>query len=481
MRSRLKRIGLRFTTGHTVLAAALGPFVIALFLDTPYEPYAIAVVGLTVVVALITFRGRRLTGWVATLFASPWRHRVPLEPPSEPEVGATAMPGDHVAIRWQGESLCALIELIPRPFTPIVIVDGRARTDDVIDTRLVEQLLSVHCPDLEADVVSAGYRVGKAASADVLKIYGHSIGPDPAPARRRTWIMLRAFPLRTREAAQRRDDGVGGLSRYLVASTTRMAEALASHGVDAACERSFDDYDHATDIGFERERWSRIKGRDTVTTAYIAPGGPDIWWSVSADHTITRFRIVSGMAPRSTVLLTTETKVKPPKGFTRLSGAQRAAMQGQTIVTDSHYRLPIGSAGVLVGETMNRHPMYLPFDVVDTYVEIGDTRTFTQFAMRAAAAGGIVTLSARFEAFAGLIGAQTGPEAKVAWPHATTHLDQHPGIDRVVLGHDHIDTPRHRQIPMRLLTPSGEERYEMALPGRHERSSNGRRAPVAFG
>lgn len=388
------------------------------------------------------------------------------------------MPGDHVAMRWHGESLCALIELIPRPFTPTVIVDRKARTDDVIDTRMLEQLLSLHCPDLEADVVSAGYRVGRSAPAEVGTIYGHAIGPDPAPARRRTWIMLHAHPLRTREAAQRRDDGVAGLARYLVASTTRIAEALASHGVNAACERSFDDYDRATDIRFEREKWSRIKGHDTVTVAYTAPGGPDVWWSVLADHTITRVRVIPGRSPCSTVLLTTDAKVKPPRGFTRLSGAQRAALQGQTIVSDSHHRLPIGSAGVLVGETMNRHPIYLPFDVVDACVALGDPRTFTQFVMRSAAAGGIVTLSARFEAFAELIGAQTGSEAKVSWPHATTYLDEHPGIDRVVLGHNHIETPRHREISMRQISPAGEERYEAALPGRHEESPNGRRAPV---
>lgn len=76
-----------------------------------------------------------------------------------------------------------VIELIPRPFTPTVVVDGKANTDDVIDTRLLEQLLTVHCPDLEADGVSAGHRIGKTASADVLSLYEQVIGRDPAPAR----------------------------------------------------------------------------------------------------------------------------------------------------------------------------------------------------------------------------------------------------------------------------------------------------------
>lgn len=191
---------------------------------------------------------------------------------SEPVVGATVKPGDHVAVRWQGEFLVAVIELIPRPFTPTVIVDGQAHTDDMLDTGLVEELLSVHCPDLEADIVSAGYRVGNTAAPDVVSLYQQVIGTDPAPANRRTWIVLRADPERTRKSAQRRDEGVAGLARYLVASATRIADRLASHGVDAVCGRSFDDYDHATDIGFVREKWSMIKGRDAYTAAYAAPG-----------------------------------------------------------------------------------------------------------------------------------------------------------------------------------------------------------------
>ena len=53
------------------------------------------------------------------------RHRRAPDAPSEPAVGATVMPGDHVAVRWQGDYLMSVIELVPRPFTPTVIVDGR--------------------------------------------------------------------------------------------------------------------------------------------------------------------------------------------------------------------------------------------------------------------------------------------------------------------------------------------------------------------
>lgn len=460
----MRALRLRFTSGHALWAAALAPLCIMLFLGTRYEWAGPTLVGVTAVVALVTFRGRRLTGWVAAICAWLVRHRRPPDVPTESAVGATVKPGDHVAVRWEGEFLVAVIELVPRPFTPTVIVDGRAHTDDVVDTRLLEELLSVHCPDLEADIVSAGYRLGNPASAEVASLYQQVTGTDPAPAHRRTWIMLRAEPQRTRRSAQRRDSGVAGLIRYLVASATRIADQLASRGVDAVCGRSFDDYDHATAISFEREKWSKIKGSSNFTAAYIAPGGPDVWWSVPADHTITRVRVVPGMTPQSTVLLTTLDKPQKLRGFSRLSGAQRAALQGQTLVPDRHCQLPIGSAGVLVGETASRHPVYMPFDDVDASLGLGDAQAFMQFTVRAAAAGGSVTLGPHFQEFATLIGAKIGPEAKVAWPNATTYLGRHPGVERVMLRHNAIGTPRHHRLPIRPITPPEESRYQAALP-----------------
>jgi type VII secretion protein EccE len=458
-------LSVRLTSGNAFWIAALAPLCIGPFLSTRYARLAICLVALGVVVVVVTFRGRSLTGWVVAFCAWLGRRRRPPDPPSEPVVSATVKPGDHIAVRWQGEFLVAVIELVPRPFTPTVIVDGQAHTDDVVDTRLLEQLLSVHCPDLEADVVSAGYRVGKTASAEVASLYEQVIRSDPAPAHRRTWIMLRADPQRARKSAQRRDAGVAGLARYLVASTTRIADQLASNGVDAVCGRSFDDFDHATEISFEREKWSKIKGHNTFTAAYTAPGGPDMWWSVPADHTITRVRVGTGMAPQSTVLLTTAAKGKKPRGFSRVSGGQRAALQGQTLVTDRHHQLPIGSAGVLVGETASQYPVYMPLDDVDVSISLGDARTFAQFVVRAAAAGGIVTVGPQFREFAELIGAHTGPDAKVVWPNATTYLGSRAGTDRVILRHNMIGTPRHRKLPIRPISPPEEGRYEMALPG----------------
>jgi type VII secretion protein EccE len=455
--------GLRFTTGHASWAAALIPACIALFVPLDLLWVGVTLAAVIALTAVVTFRGRRLTGWVAAVFAWRRRHRNVPDLPSEPAVGATVMPGDHVAVRWQDDYLVSAIELVARPFTPTVIVSGQAFTDDVVDTRLVEQLVTAHCPHLEADVVSTGYRVGKTAPASLVALYEQVIGPYPAPANRRTWIVLRAEPEHTRKSSQRRESGVAGLARYLVASATRIADQLAGNGIDARPIRSFDDFDRATEISFERETWSAIKGRSTFTAAYSAAGGPDVWWSARADHTITRVRIRPGVAPTSTVLLTTLANPATPRGFSCLFGGQRAALQGISPVNDRHYELPIGSAGVLVGETADRYPVYMPFDDIDVSINLGDARLFTQFVVRSAAAGAVVTLGPQFQEFAGFINGRIGQVAKVCWPNATTYLGPHPGIGRVVLRHNFIDTPRHRQLPIRLINPREESRYQMAL------------------
>lgn len=457
--------GLRFTTGHAVWAAALMPAAVGLFGRLELLWLGVTLAVLIALGSVVTVRGRRATGWVAAVLAWRRRHRTEPRRPGEPAVGATAMPGDHVAVRWQDDHLVSAIELVPRPFTPTVIVNGEAFTDDVVHTRLVEQLVAAHCPDLEADVVSAGYRVGKTAPAKLVSLYEQVVGPYPAPASRRTWIVLRAEPERTRRSAQRRDAGVTGMARYLVASATRIADQLAGNGIDARAMRSFDDLDRATEISFERETWSSIKGRSAFTAAYCAPGGPDVWWSARADHTITRVRIRPGAAPTSTILLTTLANPSTPRGFSCLFGGQRAALHGISPVTDRHYELPIGSAGVLIGETADRHPVYMPFDDIDVSVNLGDARLFTQFIVRSAAAGAIITLPPQFSEFAQYVNARIDQVAKVSWPHATTYLGPHSGIGRVVVRDNFIGTPRHRQLPIRLINPREESRYQMVLEG----------------
>ncbi len=469
MRRRLYAFRLKFNAGYAFWLAVLVPLGVLLFSGTLYETIELdllsLVIAATAVAALVTYRGRRLAGWIGA--AATWivRHRRPSAAPSDSGVAFTVEPGDRVALRWEGDTLVAAVKLIPRPFSTTVIVDGRACTEDVLDTELLEHLLVVNCPDLEADVVSAGYRVGRTATRGAVCNYEQLIGRDPAPAHRRTWVVLRADPLRAQRSALRRDADVAGLARYLAASATRIADQLASHGVDAVCESGFDDYDEATEISFTSEHWSSVEGYGTYTAAYSSPGGPDAWWSVSAARTITRVRIVCGEAPRSTVILTTAKKPKRPRGFSPASGGQRDALSGRILLPDRHQVLPIGSAGVLVGQTQSdHHRVYLPFDDIDASVTVGDAQTFAQFAARAAAAGGIVTVGSGFQKFAILIGAETGSEPKVTWPAATTYLGEQQGMRSIVLQKDVISIPGNPLLRIEPFTTPDEIEYQKALP-----------------
>jgi hypothetical protein len=55
--------------------------------------------------------------------------------------------------------------------------------------------------------------------------------------------------------------------------------------------------------------------------------------------------------------------------------------------------------------------------------------------------------------------------AKVAWPNATSYLGPHAGVGRVMLRDSFIGTPRHQQLPIRLINPREESRYQMVLEG----------------
>ena len=120
---------------------------------------------------------------------------------------------------------------------------------------------------------------------------------------------------------------------------------------------------------------------------------------------------------------------------------------------------------MLVGQTESgQHRVYLPFDDVDAVVTLGDARTFTRFAVRAAAAGGSVTVNERFQKFATLIGGEIGPEPKVDWPAATSYLSTQPGMRSIVLQKDLISISGRTVLRVEPITAPEEAEYEKALP-----------------
>ena len=75
MKNFLAQFGLRFTTGHALWAAALIPACIALFLHLGRAWIGITLAVIIAIAAVLTVRGRRLTGWIAAVFSWRRRHR----------------------------------------------------------------------------------------------------------------------------------------------------------------------------------------------------------------------------------------------------------------------------------------------------------------------------------------------------------------------------------------------------------------------
>jgi type VII secretion protein EccE len=442
---------------HLVIGAVL---IAAAVIAWPVWP-GVLIAAAVAAAAVMTFDDRRASDWLALAI----RMRRSQQPPprSAQACGSVMMPGEDVAMRWEGDILVALIELHQRPFTPTYTNGGLIAHDDTVSTELVRALLSRLDVPVTVDIVSAGWRVARRAPLLVYQLYEQMIGTDPCPAARRTWLQVRVDPHTALKAARwRSGGGLVGVAAAAVAAASRLAEALAGHGVDARVASSFDDYDQLTDADVVSESWSHIRERGSYTTVFSAPGGPERWWAVRADRTVTRIRLCSGQAPRSTVALTTVGKMTmDPQGWTRLRGGQLAGLAGSTPVVDRDWRIPIGSAGMLVGN----HPhddhthIYLPLDMVDAVLYTADPRVTVQVAIRSTACGASLWLppDQAWARVAAAVGASTdGHAAHLLWPSGVRTWLVSRGASHVVeFGDREIVAGSHR-IPIDWIYPREE-------------------------
>jgi hypothetical protein len=74
--------GLRLTTGHLLWAAVLIPACLVFFIHIHLTWLAITLAVLIAIATVLTVRGRRITGWIAVVFAWRRRHQVPPAAPS---------------------------------------------------------------------------------------------------------------------------------------------------------------------------------------------------------------------------------------------------------------------------------------------------------------------------------------------------------------------------------------------------------------
>lgn len=463
----IKRFGLVQSTPHIMLALVAGGVVVAM----PWAWWVRLLVGLAVLaIAVVSFDNRLLSTWVA--LAVSLRRPRSLPARSQAARDAIAAPGEDVAVRWDGQDLVGLIALHPKPFAASIVTSGVTDHADVVSTELVNALLARLDVPACADVVSAGWRVGGGwAPLSVRALYEQMIGTDACAAYRRTWILVRVRPAEALHAARWRGEGLVGVSKAVVAAATRLAEELSKHAVDARPADSFAEFDKLTDLGeVTGESWSQLRGQGTYTTVFSAPGGPDQWWSVRADRTVTRVRLSPGAAPRSTVALLTVGKMKlDPVGWVRLRGGQLAGLTGHTPVSDRHWALPIGSSGMLVGidPVDAKSHVYLPMDGADSVLHIADSNVVVQVALRSVACGAGICLPAdpQWGRIAAKLGASTGPQAHLRWPSgARTWLVSRRSSHVVRFADQEILVePGHTRIPVKWIFPR-EESGLVTLP-----------------
>ena len=348
------RVGVQLRTAQISGAGLLSAAVLTTGAEPPIWLKTVGVMAVSIA-ATLSVDDRLAADWLRAAWAHvPFcRRSKRLAVRSAAVTGSISDPGELVGVRWDGDDLVAVVALAPRPLTP-TIVGERTLHADVCDTAVIAEFLAGVEPGIVVDVVSAGWRVSPQCPPAVRGSYEQLQGSDPAPGFRRTWLVLRADPYQVVPHVRWRGAGVGALAQTLVATATRLADTLASSGIDARAQTSFAVFDELTGLTSDitAVRWSHLRRPGCFTTVFCAPGGPDVWWSIRADRTLTRTRLRCGQPPRSVVALTTSRPIdRDPPGWSRLRGAQAAALAGATPIIDRHWRVPIGSAGVLVGKT----------------------------------------------------------------------------------------------------------------------------------
>ena len=281
--------------------------------------------------AVLTVRGRRLTGWIAATVrvATPARRR------PDAAVGARRR-RDSDAGRPRGGALAGRPPGVgDRTGSAAVHADGDrrpARHSPMTSStpRLVEQL---HRPRTVPIWRPTSSRRATASARPRRRASSRSTSRWSARTpRRRTDARGSCCARCPRRRASRRCDAKPGSRGWPAtwwprppASQISWPATESTRGAAAASTTSTAPPRSASSARPGRS----IKGRSTFTAAYTAPGGPDVWWSARADHTITRVRIVPVSAPTTTVLLTTLANPSTPRGFSCLFGGQRAALHGR--------------------------------------------------------------------------------------------------------------------------------------------------------
>lgn len=286
------------------------------------HPAVVAAVPLLIVaVAFVTIYRVATTHWLYRWLA--WlRSGRSREVTPWPAAHDIATAGIGIGVVSENEVLTTLIELHPEPLAPTVVTDAEERTANALSitdiARVLTNVLDVKIAS--ADFISSGHR----AAGDFADLYQQMTGPTGGPTQRRSWIVIRTGLHDNLAAIDRRGGDTSAAWRLAATTCLRVADTLASSGVDAkpATAETIDDINellHAEPPTVDH--WSHLESRNSSAGIYYAD--PDHitddsaqWWTwpLSKDvTTLVRLTPTShGTQIAALVRYRTDTQPPPP-------------------------------------------------------------------------------------------------------------------------------------------------------------------------
>ncbi|WP_433574680.1 type VII secretion protein EccE [Nocardia brasiliensis] len=357
------------------------------------------VVGMGLTVALVLTVAMRVDGRTPYRWSTEWigyrrgyaARRAELV--RVPRISEVEVAAGVCGIRHVGDSLVAMIQLVPNLDLPTVIADTTIYTEDTVPFAALLPLREQYGVTLDLDVVTTGSRTR--ATGGYTMLYDQLIGTTAVVGSRVTWLVVRLDQRRNLAALSRRGSVVAVAPGTLATAAHRIATRLREQGIGAhpLPAAALSDAMRLLHAGVEladlRERWgclqSSVPGR-TVTSflvdwSRLGVGGLATCWATSRGHT-TVVVPVGEVENGHRVLVR---YVGPPVSAARhsylrsLAGHQSTALQaslagGVTVseLTDPHdsgggarpaeLAIPIGPNGQVLGslEGRPRHALALP-------------------------------------------------------------------------------------------------------------------------
>lgn len=377
-------------------------------------------VGLPVVVVMViafaTIYHVTVTRWVLRWWV--WRRRrrsaqhVPWPPARDVTLGDVV-----IGVVSEHETLITLIELHPDPLAPAIVTDHDERTVNAVSLAALDRVLHqvLDAQVASADLLSVGYR----AAGGFARLYQQIIGPTVAAAERRSWIAIR-IGMQDNMAAIDRRGGKDGAARLAAATCLRVADALASDGIDAspATAAAIDGLNEVLHLEAPTaDHWSHLESPNSYAGVFyadpthIAEDAAQWWtWPQSRDVTslVRLTPTPGGTQVAALVRYRTEaaTAAPPVSGLGPFYGAQTAVWQQfrvgclpceaglpATQPTGTDPVLAFGPSGPLLGTVDGSHDASVHLPLAGPITVLCQSATLLrQVVLRACATGRPVTV-----------------------------------------------------------------------------------------